>query len=340
MVCMQEIILDRTDERLLHALQIEPRASWSDLAPVVGADAVTLARRWSRLRDDGIAWVTGHASGLQGALIEVECAPSRAPEVAASLQLDPRAWIVDYLSGSRDLLVTAFVSNLAELTDYVLDGLGGLRGINSVRTLPINEVLIGGSRWRLRALDSSDVQRVPAPRPPRSRAARMVPADVRRAVLTELWRDGRAPVSEIAERHGISAQRISDAIATMRQNGELVLRTDIARTASAWPVYTWYFIESPNRTIEATRRAITSVPEVRMAVTSSSRYNLILAVQLHRIADVGRFEGALENALPGARIVDRSIVLRASKHMGRPLDADGRVIIDRPAEGVVDHAGR
>ena len=130
------------------------------------------------------------------------------------------------------------------------------------------------------------------------------------------------PVATIAERHGHTPQRVADAIATLRHRGELTFRTNLARAVSGWPVYTWYFVEAPARTIEVARSAFGSVPEVRLAATSPSRYNLILAVWLRRLADVNRFEMALGGALEGARIADRSLVVRIRKHMSQILAPD------------------
>ncbi|MGI6879412.1 Lrp/AsnC family transcriptional regulator [Microbacterium sp. gxy059] len=306
-------------------MQIEPRASWIDLAPVVGADAGTLARHWEALRRRGDAWITGHPRHGQLALVELECEPSRLSAVMASLEHDPQVWVLDLTSGSRDLLVTVFARDLPSLSAYVIPRIGDLPGVRSARTHIVGEVLVEGSSWRLRALAKDEAARVPAPAAPRPRAARRIPDEVRRAVETELWRDGRATVAEIARRHDVAPQRVSDAIATMRQRGELMMRTDLARGATGWPVYTWYFVEAPARTVEAARTTIAGVPEVRLAVTTSSRYNLVLAVWLRRLSDVNRFEIALERALPGARIADRSVVLRIASLMGRPLDEDGRV---------------
>ena len=40
-------MLKDDDLRLLNALQIRPRASWSELSRAIGSDPVTLTRRWS-----------------------------------------------------------------------------------------------------------------------------------------------------------------------------------------------------------------------------------------------------------------------------------------------------
>ena len=317
--------LDETDLRLLHALQVEPRASWSELAPIVGADPATLARRWARIDEQGLAWVTGHGV-RQVALLEIECDLSLLEQVAAELQHERQVIVLDFASGERDLLALYMGRDLAEISAFATRHLGAISGVRRVRTHIANDILIEGSRWRLRALSAAEVARIRPPKPPRERAARRVDDDLREAIERELWRDGRASIAEIAARTGFAAQRVSDAIATLRLRGELQLRTDVARGASGWPVYTWYFVEAPARTIEAARTAIAAVPEVRVAFTASSRYNLILAVWLRRIADINRFEMALEQALEGSRIADRAVVLRIAKHMNRLIGPDTRAI--------------
>lgn len=323
---VREYVLDHVDRRLVHALQIDPRATWAELAPVVGVDAVTLARRWNRLRADGIAWITGYTRRGQSALIEIECEHAHLEAIARELERDPTVWVLDHCSGARDLLVTISVPDLNALAEYVTQRLAGLDGIRSVRTHPINEILAQATNWRLRALTATEAARIRPPRGPRARAARQVPHDLRVAIETEVWQDGRIPVRAIADKYGFSSQRVSDAIATLRRNGELLFRTDITRAVSDTPVYTWYFIEASAGTIEAARTGIGTVPEVRTAFTVPGRYNLILAVWLRKLADINRFEMALEAALGDASIVDRSVVLRIRKHLSQIIGPDTRSV--------------
>jgi DNA-binding Lrp family transcriptional regulator len=318
--------LDETDSRLLHALQIEPRASWQELAPVVGVDPATLARRWNRLRSEGIAWSTGYSPAGQMAMLELECEHGQLQAVAEGLRTDREALVVDYSSGSRDLLVLAQADDLASMSQYAVYRLGHVPGIRAVRTHLIIELLTEAVSWRLRSLAPAEIHRIPPPRPPRPRAAKSVPAELEAALLDELARDGRAGVGGIAARTGFGPQRVSDAIATLRAQGRLRFRTDIARTYSDWPVYAWYFIEAPGKVVEVLRRQITMIPEVRLAATTASKYNVILAVWLRRLTDVNRLEIALAEAFTGARIADRSVVMRIDKHLGRVIGPDGRAL--------------
>ncbi|MFT4165936.1 MAG: Lrp/AsnC family transcriptional regulator [Microlunatus sp.] len=321
--------LDELDARLVHALQVEPRAAWTDLAPIVGADPATLARRWNRLRREGIAWTSGYLEPPQVAIVELDHNRSGTREVPTQLTHHPEVLVVDVCSGSRDLLLIVTARDISSLTEFVT-GSAGLQGFGAVRTHLISDLLSDGSDWRLRALSPTEVEQLPKPPPPRARAARTVPDDLASAIARAIWVDGRASVASIAASSGFAPQRVSDAIAVLRASGELRLRTDVARAASSWPIYAWYFVEAPARTVESARTRIVAVPEVRLAAVCASRYNLILAVWLRTLADVNRFEIALGNALDGARVADRAVVLRMVKQVGRLLGPDTRAIGDPP----------
>lgn len=294
------------------------------MAPILGADPGTLARQWARLKEEGYAWVTGLVAGMQTALIEVRCELKHLDSIVTTLQTDHRVHVIDFSSGQRDLLVLVYARDLAEIANFAVERLGKIRGIRSAQTHLCNERLLHGGNWRLRSLKPSEVSRIPQPRPPRSRAAKHVPEDLRESIVREIWRDGRVPISLIAERSGFSPQRVSDGLATLIQQEQLFFRTDIARSATEWPIYTWYFIEAPASSIARARATLTSIPEVRMAFTAASRFNLILAVWLRQLSDIDRFELALEKALVGARIADRAVVFRTARHMNSLLGADSR----------------
>ncbi|MBD4448195.1 AsnC family transcriptional regulator, partial [Xanthomonas citri pv. citri] len=49
---------EELDRRLVNVLQIDPRASWAKVGKVLGVSPTTVAHRWQRLVDDGIAWIT------------------------------------------------------------------------------------------------------------------------------------------------------------------------------------------------------------------------------------------------------------------------------------------
>jgi DNA-binding Lrp family transcriptional regulator len=325
---VQEDRLDPLDERIIHALQINGRARWKDLSPVLGVDPATLSRRWDALRGRGIAWVSGYfPQRSAGALVDVVCAPQRLREVQESLLGIPEATTVDHTSGARDILATVLTDTPREVWEVVTGRIGTLPGVRGAQSHLITTQIMEASSWRIRALSPAEAARVPPPRPPRGRAPRTLSPDVEAAIRYALLEDGRAPVSRIARQSGLSEQRISDGIALMIAQGGLRLRTDVARTVTGWPIYAWHFLRVPAKLVAQARTILPQVPELRSAFVVASQYNLVTAVWLRELADVTRFEAAMESALPGARIMDRSVVFSMGKHMGRLLDGEGRATL-------------
>ncbi|MGW4479288.1 Lrp/AsnC family transcriptional regulator [Rhodococcus triatomae] len=323
---MQDYEPDDVDFSLMHALQIEPRASWTALAPILGVDPVTLSRRYQRLRETGLIWITGYDGGSpgQGALVEIGCTPGEVVRTAASIAQDPAVSGIDFTAGGRDLLLTLMTTEPSGISRFLLNRLGEYPDVRRVRSHLITEVLFEARDWRLKALGPAQIAQIPAARPPRQRAARAVAPDLRRAIQYELGLDGRASPAAIAGRIGTSSQRVADAIATMRQEGIFRVRADIARAYTGWPVYAWYFMQVPAPLVERLRTSLRRIEEVRLAVLVASEYNLIMAVWLRTMNDVHRFELLLEKLLPGARVADRSVVMRIGKHLGHILDERGR----------------
>ena len=93
-------MLSGEDERLIDAMQLAPRASWAALGQVLGVSAATAARRWQRLADEGVAWVTaGPGVAVSNArclaYAEVVCQPDTRFSVASRLARDPPAVTVE-----------------------------------------------------------------------------------------------------------------------------------------------------------------------------------------------------------------------------------------------------
>ncbi|GAA2092365.1 Lrp/AsnC family transcriptional regulator [Brevibacterium salitolerans] len=328
---MQESVLSPLEKRIIHALQVNPRAQWSELAPVLGAAPTTLARHWDRLRAEGLAWTTAFLPSGIGALIDISCEPRHVAGAMTALSEFPELITIDHTAGQRDIIATAMTRSHQEVGALVTRRIGAIPGVLRTQTHFVTAMHVEASVWRMRALSASEQARVPLPRPPRRRAPRLTAPEVEAALREELPRDARVPVSRIAQAHGLSEQRVADGLARMLADGDLILRTDVARPVTGWPVYTWYFVSAPAALIPRMATLLRQVPEVRTAMSVASEHNLIMAVWLRDLSEVSRFEAAVEAALRGARIRDRGVVFSTAKHMGHHLDANGH------ATGVFTH---
>ncbi|MFW0775275.1 Lrp/AsnC ligand binding domain-containing protein [Paenarthrobacter nitroguajacolicus] len=326
---MQDYDLDGRDLRLLHALQIRPRAPWAALAPVVGADAVTLARRWNALQDEGLAWLAsyrGPGAKYVGAIVEVDCIPSRMTEATSDLAGDDEVLSIDQTIGGRDLVVTVLCRTEADLARFVLDRLAKVEGVTGTRTHRGIRLLADAQHWRLRSLQDHEARQLESTVPLPVAAPRGVTAEVEDDLARILRTNGRASVAEISELLGISTTKARSALATIIAEKRLVLRLEVARPYAPWPVAVWYFLRVPATMVESVAGKLVGLQEVRLVATTGGLYSILMLVWLRRVEDMTVLERQLGERLPFAEILDRCIVLRTPKHMGNRLSLDGRLI--------------
>src|SRR5262249_33104486 len=150
------LILGETDLALIHALQIAPRAPWSAVGAVIGISAVTAARRWERLVDQGLAWVIGQPGPTlwrrQGpGWVEVDCESGAWQHVADALVDEPQCSTIEAMAGGRDLHLTVHAEDIRSLSRFVLANISRLPGVRSTSTRIATQTFGEGSQWRLDA---------------------------------------------------------------------------------------------------------------------------------------------------------------------------------------------
>lgn len=318
--------LDELDLQLVNALQIHPRAAWSLVGSVLGIDPVTAARRWTRLERAGLAWISAYppiSPTQANAFVEIVCEPGRGLTVARELANDPQAMTVDVTAGGRDVLVTVNTPNPEVLSGYLLERMSRVEHLRQVRSHLVVRAYTEASRWRLRALDHDQASRMAREADEIGDRAPGPLSDVDWKIAVMLAADGRAPVGELAEAASTSTSTVRRRLARMIGTQQLRLRCELARKLSGWPVYAWFFARISPAHLEETARALARIPEVRAVTSAAGPHNLIIAVWLRSLIDVQELETHMARRLPHLDIVDRSVVVRPVKLVGRLLDEQG-----------------
>ena len=320
-------MLKDDDLRLLNALQIRPRASWSELSRAIGSDPVTLTRRWERLHSQGIAWIAAYRGGpivSATALLEIECAPAQTMSVAEQIAHDPEVLTVDLTTGNRDLLVTLTCTDLDQLSRYVLERTQSLPMITAMRTQIVSSANSDARNWRLRALDAE-----------RNCRARVGPGG------KDSWCTRRRRGTVAAVRHSFLANHVSPSRHSLRpsESRRLALGRSFLTSCRRGDWSSARRLLGPTPAGRSTPgTSYVSTGERRQLLSAfrtcvrrgllllrSAATDIALAVWLRSIDDVQRLEGYLADQFPGVSVVDRSIVLRtaASPASGR-IDVSGR----------------
>ncbi|WP_043662551.1 Lrp/AsnC family transcriptional regulator [Streptomyces xylophagus] len=327
--------LDELDRGVVHALQIHPRAPWTLVGDVLGVNPVTVARRWQRLEEAGLAWVTAYPRLsdfriVVTGIVEVDTEPGVAEDVARALAAEHAVANVKITAGGRDVVTAVQTRDLDELAHLTTRLFQQTPGVRATRTHVSTGVPTEGSRWRLRSLDAAQCARIEASHasdvPPDTGTGTPALWDSLDAQILELLSsDGRMSIRALATATGVGLTTVRRRLQSLLAS-RVSLRCDLARPLSGWPLSAVYFASVPAQYLEETSRVLSGVREVRSCAITAGPHNLVIDVWLRALADVHTFEAHLSRRLPRLVIDDRSVVLRTVKHMGRILDRDGRCV--------------
>lgn len=323
--------VDELDLVLINALQLRPRATWTELAPILRVDAVTLARRWRRLVRAGAAWVTcyphpGRLAESDGglALVEVDVERGALADITAHLADDPYAVSVERITGDHDLLVSLMSARVGDLLTYVQQRFTTIPGVLSTRTNLVTRVYAEAGGWRLRSLDAD--QRAALANPPRPRPANVCFAPADHELVVALGEDGRASHTDLAVRTATSTTTVARRLHRLMTADLVRLRCEVAQPVSGRPIRASHWLRVPPSALDATARQIAAYPEVRLCAGVAGHANLFVGTWLRQVADVPRLEVELLGRFPEIVVVGRAVTLGTAKQMGRVLDDRGLAV--------------
>lgn len=328
--------LDETDLAIVHALQISPRTSWTLVGNVLGINPVTASRRWERLTEQRLAWVTclpGPSlwSSHVIAFLELECEPFCLDSLIEELASDQRVASIEVTTGRRDLFLTVFAADLAALGRFVRHRVDELPGVRAVRTVIGTGIYAQGAGWRLDALSPSQQNRLGHDATvPLTGVGKEQAGD--RELLLACGADGRSSATELARRVGSSPSTVRRRLDRMTRERVISLRCEVANRISGWPVSTTYWCKVAPDVLQRTARSLASLPEVRLCAAVTGEANLLVTAWLRSPGNSQVFESRLAERFPELRFADRAIAISIPKRIGWRLDDSGRAVSAVPVD--------
>jgi DNA-binding Lrp family transcriptional regulator len=320
--------LDDLDRQVIHALQIWPRAPWTLIGDVLGVDPMTASRRWQALEESGVAWISvADVTGVSSlrAVIDLRVKSSRVRKVIQALESDPRVFTLRSVLGDWTLTMDWQGQDLAELDSYLSDFLADQPGIRTTRTHVVTGVLLDGSGWRLRELspDQVSVLRTAAQFEASGSTASEI-HDIDHEILRHVSTDGRTTLTSLAKKTGTTIATVRRHLDHMLSSRAMVLRCDIARPLSGWPIAAHFMCSVEPQRINEVTEALSRAREIRAVQSMVGPYNLCLNFWVKNLQEITRVEAHLARNIPQIRIGERSITSRMVKHMQVSLDEYGR----------------
>ncbi|MFJ8363572.1 Lrp/AsnC family transcriptional regulator [Streptomyces sp. NPDC093984] len=337
-------ILDEADLSLINVMQIAPRATWTEVGKVLGVNAVTATRRWERLSAHGVAWVTAYPNLSWWtehnclAFIEVDCEPSARQQVVDTLAHVPQVASVSQLAGGRDLFLVTLFTDLQALSRFVLDHVSRLPGVRATRTHTATHFYSEGNKWRLQALSPDQRAHLTRHAPHSPARDDAFPASGR-DVLLALGPDGRRTVADLAHLTSNTVSTTRRRLERLIRSGLASFRCEVSDVISGWPVSAYFWARVPPRDLDKIAQSLLTLPEIRMCAAITGTDNLLVIVWLRSLGDSQRLETKIAERIPTLTLVERAIVLRFTKRMGRLLDGQGRSTGAVPIDPWAHHPG-
>ncbi|MGW0749116.1 Lrp/AsnC family transcriptional regulator [Streptomyces sp. NPDC002587] len=324
----RSVTLDTLDRRLIHALQIDGRASFSRIADVLGVTERTITRRYHRLRSALVVRVAGLVDsrriGMLDWFVRIDCTPEAIDALAAALaQRDDTSWIAPLAGETRLTCMIRTPALGADSGRPLFAHLLRTPGIRDVEAACVLRSVAGVGGWagRTSALEAAEqtALRIPAPVPPGDPEA---PAEASgwgeaEALLAgELARDGRADVVRLAAVTGWSASTVRRRVAGLRAAGVLHFEVDVDPSYFGFPVEALLWLEVAPAALGEVTQALSRHDAVAFAAVTTGRSAVFAMVQCR---DTGALYDYLADelaALPGIGRMESALVQRRTKRAG------------------------
>ncbi|MFD3687729.1 Lrp/AsnC family transcriptional regulator [Nocardiopsis sp. NPDC058631] len=311
--------LDALDLKLLQALELDGRASFSRIARVLGVSDQTVARRFRRLRTTAGLRVTGVCDGTRlgrdSWIVRLGCTPNVARSLASALARRPDTQYVDLASGGTEVMCVMRPRSRQERDDLLLERLQRTPHVTSVSAHCVLHSFYGGPLGWLRktsALDEDEEAALGAP------AAVLPPGPVEledgdEALLAALRLDGRATLAELRAACGLSEAVVRGRLERLRATGVLYFTVEHDHEPLGQGVEAMCWLTVAPHALADAGRAVALHREVRFAAAVTGRANLVLSLLCRTTEDLYTYLGRGIGALEGVHTAETILTLRRVK---------------------------
>ncbi|MFI9559671.1 Lrp/AsnC family transcriptional regulator [Nonomuraea endophytica] len=311
--------MDSVDQGLVHALQLDGRAPFSQIAKVLEVSEQTVARRYRKLRSTGAIRVVGGADGARlgytSWTIRLRTTPDAALALGTALAGRADTFYVHLLSGGTE--ISCFTQARLEAGEAsLLDRLprtGKVLGL-SAHSLLHGFVIPGG--WAgLAVLDEERAAQLRFAARPEDQ----VTADAAdHALLEALAADGRTDCAELATATGWSESTVRRRLDHLRRSGALLIQLEFDPRALGYRAQARLWMSVRPSGLVAVAETLATHPEVSFVGVTTGATNLMAEVICRDNADLYRYLTERVSSLEAIQTMETGPVMRTLKRIGPP----------------------
>jgi DNA-binding Lrp family transcriptional regulator len=323
---VDSLTLDALDAQLMHALQVDGRASFSQIAAVLRASDRTVARRYHRLRSAGALRVVGLPNssrvGRVDWFVRIRCAPDAALAVAATLaRRDDTSWVSLASGGTEVTCITHTHGTLDRSTPLLAKLPRGPR-ISSVTAQCMLRAVAGTAGWpaRTAALSNDQVELLSPPAATASGPVELTETD--RLLLAELAKDGRATYPTLAAATGIPESSARRRLAELRRDGVLYFDIETDPLLFGYTAEAVLWLTVAPAALSTVAAALAQHREIAFAAAITGPTNMFAFVVCADADALYDYLASRVGALPGVLQVETAPLMRSTKRAGPLLIRD------------------
>lgn len=325
---------DALDRSIIAALQLNGRASWHQIARLVGAEPRTVQRRAARLERAGLLRVIGVVDVLRcglgvPVLVRYRCRPGAAERVARSLATRPETRFVTAVTGSADCVAELVVSDHADLGRVLADAVATLPEVVETQSLPVMHTFTAAHDWDPGLLPEDAVRELRAgagAQPFEDLLWEQAPealdeTDLRVVRVLAAW--GRAPFRDIAARVGCSERTAARRVESLVRRGCLRFRTlaepEVLDFRTEFML--WLTVDAAH--LERAGTTLARHPATKYLSATTGPFDLVGQVTLRHHGELYPYTTEVIGALPGVRAADMTLQIRTYKRAWTPTPGAG-----------------
>jgi DNA-binding Lrp family transcriptional regulator len=301
--------VDALDRQITAALQLNGRATWREVARVVGTSESTVARRGRQLLETRLVRVSGQPDPARlglgyPVLVQLQCKAGTASDVARELAARPDVRFLALVTSTFDILLELIVPSRRHLARVLIDEFSQVDGITGTTTDSVLRTFKTSYDWSRELLGEHgiDVSNGNDLRPATPEQGDPPSLDTVDLELIHLLReDGRRTYAELAGSLGISESMVRRRFSSLRRHGLVTLTTLVDPAALGYEVEVFVFLGVELGELDRIANTLAAHPEVRYLSATSGYSDLVCEVILRSPADLYEFSTETLGALEGTK---------------------------------------
>jgi DNA-binding Lrp family transcriptional regulator len=313
--------VDGVDRRIIQALYLDPRASFSRLSEVLGPSEQTIARRFRRLFDGRVVRVVGQLDsqrlGRSDWAVRIRCAPGSASAVATRMAEHPDTAWVQLTSGGTEIFSTIRSRDGGQRTPLLLSQLSVGRQVVGLEAYCLLHLYAPGLSPPPGPTDLSqrEIDQLAVPKRTRVSTGRPTVAlgDADWPLIQALAEDGRAPYRQLAERTHWHESTVRRRVEELTASGVLSFDVDLASDAVGFHSRALLWMSVAPAHLARVGEALAGRPEIPFVAATTGSTNLVAALLCQDDRSLYEYITTQMATLDGLTHVEVAPVMRAVK---------------------------